>query len=103
MRTTRLSLPPAPAKRPTPAPSQASGATAAAPPAADGGPRKLLHIVRHAENDNSFRLDVAESTSDDTEKARRTAATPAGPRKRATASAASSAVAKLPRCLWRPP
>jgi mitochondrial chaperone BCS1 len=32
------------------------------------------HIVRHAESDSSFRLEVADATSDDTEKARRAAA-----------------------------
>ena len=65
MRTTRLSLPPTHAKLPKPAPSQPSGATAAAPPAADGGPRKLLHIVRHAEGfHNTERKHVAERSHD---------------------------------------
>ena len=65
MRTTRLSLPPAHAKLPKPAPSQPSGATAAAPPPADGGPRKLLHIVRHAEGfHNTERKHVAERSHD---------------------------------------
>jgi len=44
------------------------------------------HIVRHAEIDSSFRLDVADATSDDTEKARRTAATEAKKSHRAALS-----------------
>merc|ERR1719230_2204072 len=44
------------------------------------------HILRQAKNDSSFRLDVADATSDDTDKARRSAATKANKSHRASLS-----------------